>query len=542
MSNSTHYRVLIVLATLFWLLPSARAAPPRELWLYQSTNLLVDKNVDALEALWRRAAATGYTHILLADSKFARLNEMPPRYFAHVKRVKQLARALHLQIVPALFPIGYSNDLLGHDPNLAEGLPVKDQLFVVKGNVAQLQPDPPISLTGPMDFKDESISLAGRTATITANPANARFVYKLSLPPFRCYRVSVSIQTRGYTGHPEIKALAGHASLQFQSLPVKPTQDWKPYHVVFNTLDHNQLRLYFGVWGSAKGTLQWKDWKIEEVGLLNVLRRPGTPCTVRLENGAGAGAGAGAGVGAGGGRLLVEGRDYDPIADPGLGATPWPGEYDVDHAPPTLRTHHLPDGSRLRLSWYHPAIIYNGQVSACLSDPKLDELLADQAKRMKAAWGAAGYMMSHDEIRTLGWDQACQSRQLTPGQILAANARRCVNLLQGSTVYVWSDMFDPHHNAVKDYYLVRGTLAGSWEGLDPSVVIVNWNFAHRDQSLTFFADRGHRQILAGYYDQPPENIRKWLAAAAKTPHVIGIMYTTWQNQYKDLEAFARLCR
>ena len=47
-----------------------------EKWLYHPTNLLVDKNIDRLEALWRKASAAGYTHVLLADSKFGRLNEM----------------------------------------------------------------------------------------------------------------------------------------------------------------------------------------------------------------------------------------------------------------------------------------------------------------------------------------------------------------------------------------------------------------------------------------------------------------------------------
>ena len=53
---------------------------------------------------------------------------------------------LKLEIVPALFNIEYSNNLLWHDPNLAEGLPVKDALFVVSGGEARLVPDPPVSL------------------------------------------------------------------------------------------------------------------------------------------------------------------------------------------------------------------------------------------------------------------------------------------------------------------------------------------------------------------------------------------------------------
>ena len=36
-------------------------------------------------------------------------------------------------VVVAVCPVGYSNDLLNLAPNLAEGLPVLDDTFVVKG-------------------------------------------------------------------------------------------------------------------------------------------------------------------------------------------------------------------------------------------------------------------------------------------------------------------------------------------------------------------------------------------------------------------------
>jgi hypothetical protein len=194
------------------------------------------------------------------------------------------------------------------------------------------------------------------------------------------------------------------------------------------------------------------------------------------------------------------------------------------------------------VSWFHPAIIYDGQVSSCPSEPKTMALLADEALRMKAAWNAAGYMMQHDEVRTLNWDASCQERHLDAGAILADNARTCSKLLSGARIYVWSDMFDPHHNALKDYYLVRGDLAGSWEGLDQSVIVVNWNFDKRDESLKFFADRGHAQIIAGYYDGDVADAKKWLESAAKVNGVVGIMYTTWRHNYSDLEAFASACR
>jgi hypothetical protein len=502
--------------------------------LYYPVNLQVGENVDKLAPVWARAAKAGYTHVLLADSKFAKLGEVPDHYFKNVERVKQAAARLNLKLVPAVFPVGYSNDLLWHDPNLAEGLPVKDALFVVKSGEASVQADPPVSLDKP-SWKDDSVVLdqTGRTATLRGrDDGNARLSYKLKLPPFRCYHVSVFVKTENFKGQPEVKALGAtdQRSLNWANLGVKPTQDWTEHHAVFNTLDNSEVNLYFGVWGGHDGTLQWKDWKIEEAGLTNVLRRPGTPLVVKGDDG----------------RAYAEGTDYEPVKDPRAGNVAWPGDYEAWHAPPAIRAKNIPDGTRLRVSWYHPAIVYDGQVSGCIAEPRMNDLLADQAKRMKQAWGesAAGYMMSHDEFRTLGWCKACRDSHATPGQLLAKNAGYCAGLLKPSPTYVWNDMFDPFHNAVKGpYYLVNGPWTGSWEGLPKDVVIMNWNHGERDKSLKFFADRGHRQIVATYYDDDSMGQTKdWRAAAQTDKSVIGYMYTTWRGDYGKVEAFADLCR
>ena len=205
----------------------------------------------------------------------------------------------------------------------------------------------------------------------------------------------------------------------------------------------------------------------------------------------------------------------------------------------------LPDGTRLLASYYHGATVNDHQATICLSEPKTYDVLRDQAKRLHAAWGAKAYFMSHDEIRTMNWCAACEARHLTPGQLLADNVKRCIATLRdvnpGGRIYVWSDMFDPNHNAVKGpYYLVNGPITGAWEGLDKEVIIVPWYFEKRAECLKFFADRGHKQLIAGYYDSKPERIVDWLAAGKATPgSVIGAMYTTWENKFGDLEAFSR---
>src|SRR5581483_9444774 len=105
-------------------------------WIYGSQNLLVDKNVDTLVALIERGAKAGYNGILLADYKFNILDRMPPNYFRNVERVKKAAGGAQMEIIPAIFPIGYSDGLLAHDPNLAEGLLVENAPFVVHGREA----------------------------------------------------------------------------------------------------------------------------------------------------------------------------------------------------------------------------------------------------------------------------------------------------------------------------------------------------------------------------------------------------------------------
>ena len=523
-----------LLAILLLLAPQVHAI---DKWFYHPTNLLVDKNIDELETLWRRAAAAGYTKVLLADSKFSHLGEIEARYFKNVDRVKKIAADLKIEVVPALFSIGYSNDILGNDVNLIEAMPVKNVPLVVQGGMAQIDdPDAPSLPAGGFTdlkkwtWKDDNVVADDGAARVTdGGDKNARIVQKVKLQPWRQYHISVRVKTKDFHSQPEIKVLpenADGASLQWDNLGVKPTQDWTEHHVVFNSQRFTEASVFFGVWGAGTGSLWWKDAKLEEVAFINLTRRSGTPLVIADADG----------------KPLVEGRDFETLSDPLLGAKPWKGEYDSYHEPPVLKTK-LPDGTKLRASYYHGVTVYDHQATICLSEPKTYELLRDQAKRMHAAWGAKGYMMSHDEMRVANWCAACEARHLTPGQMLADNVKRCIDILHevnpGGGIYVWNDMFDPNHNAVKGpYYLVNGPLLGSWEGLSKDVTILPWYFEKRNESLKFFADRGNHQVIAGYYDDDPHKVRDWLAAAKSVPgSVLGVMYTTWKNDYSNLEKF-----
>ncbi len=501
----------------------------RDRWVYCSFNLWVDENVDKLDAIMRRAATSGYTGIMIADSKFGRLGEMDERYFRNVDRVKKLAVELRLDMIPAVFPIGYSESILSQDPDLAEALPVRDALFVVKGGAARCEPDPAVEFPSAWekwDWRDDNVSIEKDAACMRGTRMrNCRIVKKLKVQPHRQYHVSVSIKSSRFSGDVRINVLATGKPLVHSNVGVKADQDWTEHHAVFNSFENEEISVYLGAWGEPKGELCWKSPRIEEVGLLNVVRRGGAPLIVKREDGT----------------TLEEGKDFEKVVDPRMGTVPWKGGYEIWHEPPAIKTS-LPDGTRLRVSYHHVVTIHDGQVTICPSERKTVELLRDHAKRVHAAWGAKAYFMSHDEIRVLNRDESCAKRKLDAGEILADNARTCVKILRElnpqGTIYVWSDMFDPNHNARQDYYLVRGSLKGSWEGLDKDVIIALWHAERRDDSMKFFSERGHRMMIAGYYDGSPEDIKPWLDSAKRSKGVTGVMYTTWQSKYDDLERFA----
>jgi hypothetical protein len=538
-------------------------------WVYCSANLLVDRNVDSTVALIERAAKAGYNGIALADSKFMRWGDLPKRYTANVTKVRDACRKNRLACVPCVMPIGYSASLLAHDPNLAAGLPVKNAPFVVRGrriipardgaklangSFEQWRKGVPAGWRfadqpGKVTFRDTRVVHAGKSslrmqdiARHSPEHGHGRVMQVVKVRPFRYYHLAAMVRTEDFAAAEKVRIAVlakGGAPLNYYQPRVAPTQDWKRVHVCFNSLGFDEVRLYLGVWGGKGGKIWWDDVRIEPGGLVNVVRRPAAPLTMTSADGKTA---------------YVEGRDFAGASDPKLGRGRWSGDFTIWHEPPAMAVpggSRLSDGQTVLLSYYHTAIIHRGQVMCDMTEPKVYEILAWQAAQVRRHLAPDGYFMQHDEIRVQGWEPAFSRRQLTPGGVLAENVRRCVATIRkadpAKPIYVWSDMFDPHHNARKTgrYYLVAGDgpWHGSWEGLAKDVVIVNWH-GHakgRRESLSHFARRGHAQILAGYYDGPVGRIREWLADAAAVEggaNVVGVMYTTWRHSYDDLERFA----
>jgi len=49
--------------------------------------------------------------------------------------------------------------------------------------------------------------------------------------------------------------------------------------------------------------------------------------------------------------------------------------------------------------------------------------------------------------------------------------------------------------------------------------------------------------MAGYYDgDMKRNIERWMRVSEGVPNVVGMMYTTWKDNFEDMPEFFRLLK
>jgi hypothetical protein len=536
-------------------------------WVFTMTNLAREEALENTIKLMHRAKQAGYNGMLVADSKFAKFQLQDKSYARNVRRLRAAFTAAGMQLIVDTCPMGYAAEFLAADPNLAEGMPVRNATFVVEdgklapreeglrlagGTLDRWKGDSPVGWTvdrpGSVSFRDDHVTYNGLPSLrqdhgAAGAPRPIRLIQKVRVQPWHYYHVSAMVKTEDCSSKDfRIFAVSGEPAagrpLNWQPPEIRKTMDWTRFHATFASVDSSEVGLYLGSYAVHGGKIWWSDVRIEPGGLVNVIRRPSLPLTITSADGK---------------TTYVEGRDFGAVKDPKLGHDPNPGYFSYWHDAPRVP---LVPGGRLRegqtvLASYHFATLAgkSHQINCCFSDPAIYEAVARQVRWVNEVVQPDAILMAHDEIRHCGWDDSCARRNLTCGQILADNVKRCAEIVHRAAperpVLTWSDMFDPFHNAKREgsFYLARGDgpWYGSWEGLPRCVIVANWHNNDAD-SLKFFADRGNPQVLAGYYDQDPQRIVQWLKMAARVKGVCGVMYTTWVGDYSQLEKFLAYAR
>ena len=573
--NNANLNAPILLALLLLSTACASASTLSNRWLFLSANLQPRDSINRIEPLLNRAAAVGYNGVYLTDYKtgFFWDLEYPRLWRTNAARLRQLTRTHGMSLAVGVFPFGNAGSLLWHNPNLASGMPLRDVPLIAKED--HLVPVATAAIPSGT-FTDSSNhrvtgclfqDAPGRTSFIdrhqihrgnpslrfegfTAEPKGlGRIAYRTAVRPWQQYRIRVWMKAEQLTAGLVQIAVRGQDQrwLQHQALFAKHgnskqlrplesanqlTCDWTEQLVTFNSLQNTDVVIYLGAWNASAGRVWWNNLRIESTPTLNLLRRDSLPLTLRDATGG----------------KFKEGIDYEPVADPKLGHITFPGTFDTRHEPPAIR---LTRNSRIRagqtvyLSAHHTAISNTEKLNMSLDHPAVWSLCEQQLTNVLHALQPDALFMMHDEIRVGGWEPDHANRFSNSGELLAHNVRRCTEIIRRHTdkpAFIWSDMFDPHHNAHDNYYLIKSDLAGSWNGLSPEVTIMKWGSGPRARpGLRHFAQRGHAQMIAAYYDRDPERDHaEWTASARGIRNIIGVMYTTWRNNYADLEQFARI--
>src|SRR5947207_10283360 len=110
-------------------LPAESNLPLR--WVYISRRLRSDQDIEDIRQIARTASENGLNGVLFAAGLDS-IDLQPPEYLTRLEKVKAIFREYHLELIPSVFSAGYGGAILAHDKNLAEGLPVKDALYLVK--------------------------------------------------------------------------------------------------------------------------------------------------------------------------------------------------------------------------------------------------------------------------------------------------------------------------------------------------------------------------------------------------------------------------
>jgi len=533
---------------------AAAPYPDRLVWVF-GWNLGRDNEVTEVDQVLDAAGKSGLNGAVMSFG-LDTLCQKTPAFFRRLEQVEQACARNHLELIPSIFSVGYAGAALAHDHNLAEGFPVEEAPFIAKGGEAGLVSDPApllanggfenfagnqpagyllVEQPGTISFIDPEVKHGGqaslRMENFTANRwGHGRVAQQVKLKPHRVYRMSLWVKTEGLQPAGAFKMLALVArdrEIAPRSFSVPATGDWRKLTMLVNSLDYDQVNLYAGVWGGKAGKFWLDDWTLEEIGPVNVLHRPGTPVTVKNEAGS---------------LTYVEGKDYAPLVDATYDV------YRVDREAARLKLlagGRIQEGQKLKVSWYHPMIVHDGQIGCCMAEPALYEIFDHEAKLLAERLHPKRVLLNMDEIREGGTCAACRGRNMGEllGECITKQVLSLRKYLPGGRVYIWSDMLDPNHNAHGNYFLVKGDFTGSWNQVPKDLIMAVWGSEPQTKNLQFFAGQGFQTLGACYYDADNlDQVKAWLAVTKPMTSVRGLMYTPWTRKYQLLGEFGELLK
>lgn len=524
-------------------------------WFYCARSVNAGEDVAFLTNLLDRASAAHFNGMVYAGGldTYWRWGAASKERFQAVRR---FGESRGVEIVPLIWSTGYGT-MTGVDSTLTETKPLNGVPYVRRGDRLVFEDRDAvirnadfeegdaeknafaawgIEAPGRIGYVDETESHSGkRSVRMETAPGkdpygHARIWQGLKLAPNRRYRFSVWTKVRGYDTvrswgfcvqiYNKEKSVSG-AGDSGKLIRNLKDGEWRQVSVDFTTGPSGETTVWMGSWSkTATGTFWFDDAKIEALALNELATRAGTPFVVRS---------------AATGREFAAGRDYlPPVRESGA----WVVKVPAGSA--------IAEGEAVTVDayvWARAGI--KSQISTCMSDPRLYDLFRKSADGIVEACNPRKWFLSMDEINNGGTCPLCAARKTDMAHIVANCVLRQHEIIRSvrpdAKIYAWSDAFDPWHNAKEQYGGCQGSFVGIWDLIPRDLSLVCWHFGIRDKDLPFFAARGLGIVAGAYYDaKDVSRDEKWVETLNRTKGATGLLYTTWEGRYGQLENFGNM--
>ena len=540
----------------------------KEKGFYLAANLLPDTRLAQVEALASRAAKAGYNTVYLSDYKFGTAWLHGDRYIKNVQKSIAVLRKHNFKIVTSCIPIGDCCSYLSGSPELAECLKVVNEPYTIKNGVFtpgelltngsfeegtkgwRIDPKVDISI-------DSTVAASGKSSMhfkVTGKEPfkQARIWYTVKTAPFQQLELTFKVKTKNLKGNSPTQGVAaalvanspgtadGFRYLSFRretvmnKKPLKPTNDWQEYRLLFNTYEYPNVKIALGSWRGSVGEFWIDDVKVKPASFVNVIRRKGTDPKVTSADGK---------------IVYTEGKDYAKIVDPKAGHNRWKGDFDDSQAAPQIKVlpgSRIKEGDKVLASYYHVSLSQK-HACICLNNPETKKYITRAIEWQQKYVKPDGIIVGIDEHRAYGYDPECEKSGLTAAQALNMIAKysykEIKRIAPKTQIYMWNDMFDPFSNcgAGRYYYMVkgRGALWNSWKDLPKDIIIMRWSPSNvktkrkaLEGSMEHWRKLGLKFVeFPGYFDDQKFNphTEGILELAKKNPACIGAAFAQWSG-------------
>jgi len=527
-------------------------------WFYLQADLSKQPDVDKATKAIDSAAQAGYNGVIFEDATLETGPTVTPAYNAALQQIVGQAKRLNIELIPSISPIGSAEAFLSRDPSIVESMPCKSVRFtlttgllkpsepvtpIVNGGFDAFTGDLPTGFTGThqLDVKvaqDTAVKHGGASSlrvdgqpTSVAGKGGVAYKQALVVRPWHQYRISIWTKATKAVGASLDLSILSSAGRQIGFMRWNNTPDWTKNDMLFNSQDETNASLSIVVQPVPDAQVWLDDLTFEDVGLLNITRRGNCPVVIRGDDGV----------------IYNEGLDVNKVVDPFYTPANWTGRFDISHATPTPTVgpiSRIHEGQSVLMDYYAAAIV-DGGATICPNESRTRAALRAEVKKVVGLTHPHFVLLKISNVRALGWDPGCEATGLTAGEIISKFVKDETGLIRSVDksvqIVLPSDMFDPNDNALDQFFLMKGSAAGSIKGVPKDAIILNSNFTHPAESLGFFAGQGYQQVLWGYNDNADhiKSISDWEKIAGNMQGIKGYAYVTRTGDYSHLTDFSQ---